>query len=267
MHPRIDYSTKVSAIVSSYNRYDSLIQALDGIRKQTYRNIEIIVVNDCSTDPRYYSGRATDVVWLDTEKNTRKIFGYPCLGYVRNKGIEVATGEYIAFLDDDDLWLPDKISRQLTSMVAGGYTMSCTEGLMGDGLFNPEGQYPVYHREHYRSFCQTFFTRHYGGWTGILPDVFDIELIRKHNFIIHSSVIVKREILDKVGLYKEFPLGGVEIDGEFFYEDWELWKRCLAHTDCLHLNSPLVYYDGGLSKKRVSHYFRFLSPGFWKKRS
>ena len=87
---------------------------------ELHKNIEIVVVNDYSKDSRYYARRPPDIISrnIDLPQNTKTQFGYPCPGYVRNQGIAVATGAYLAFLDDDDTWFPDKIRQQLMAMSA-----------------------------------------------------------------------------------------------------------------------------------------------------
>ena len=246
---------KLSVIINTYNRYDSFVQTLKSVQLQSYPNIEIIVVNDKSTDRRYGQIPSDDIIWVNVEKSSREKFGYPCLGYCRNIGISHATGDYIAFVDDDDYWLPHKIQRQLEALVQSDCQMACSEGMIGNGLYNPSQTYPIYHREFYADYCQTFFETHYSGWSDRLPDRFDLELIQKHNFIIHSSVVIEKAFLDQVGGYKELPLG---------VEDSDLWLRCLQHTDCIHINEPLLYYDGRLSertrlgriRKRIKRLFR-----------
>jgi len=100
---------KVSAVISTFNRADLVGHAIGSVIDQTYRNLEIIVVDDHSTD--------------NTEEVVKR-FGESRLQYIRhernkggsaarNTGIKAATGEYIAFLDDDDEWVENKIERQL----------------------------------------------------------------------------------------------------------------------------------------------------------
>ena len=108
---------KVSVIIPTFNRFRYLLNAIASVKKQTHANIEIIVVNDCSTDPDYLNcDFGKDVIVVHLEKNSKNIFGYACAGYVRNKGINISTGNYIAFLDDDDIWFPNKIELQINRM-------------------------------------------------------------------------------------------------------------------------------------------------------
>ena len=79
----------VSIIVPTYNRFEYLLNALESIRKQNYENIEIIIVNDCSTDERYYNHNfGKNVIKIDLEKNQKDVLGYVSAGHIRNFGIK-----------------------------------------------------------------------------------------------------------------------------------------------------------------------------------
>lgn len=105
----------ISAIITTHNRVDLLGRAINSVLSQTYSDIELIVVSDGSTD-------GTDELMKDYEidRRIRYINYSPARGgnYARNIGIESANGEYVAFLDDDDEWLPTKIERQVALMEA-----------------------------------------------------------------------------------------------------------------------------------------------------
>ncbi len=104
----------VSVIMPIYNAEKYLDNTLESIFSQDYENIEIVLVDDCSKD-----GSATvimnlqkthpEIVYFLQEKNMGA-------GAARNKALELAKGQYVAFLDSDDLWLPGKISRQIELM-------------------------------------------------------------------------------------------------------------------------------------------------------
>ena len=104
----------VSAVIPTYRRHsDIVIDAINSIKGQTYKNIEIIIVDDNGNDNKEYSEelylalRNIDGVrYYRQEKNLGACFA-------RNTGIELSNGDYIAFLDDDDCWKKDKIERQL----------------------------------------------------------------------------------------------------------------------------------------------------------
>jgi len=233
---------KVSAIIPTCNRFDGLKQAVDSVRNQTYKNIEIIVVNDGVADKSHCGHGFRDVVWLDLKPNSREKFGFPAPGYSRNAGISRATGDYVAFLDDDDMWFPSKIEKQLAIMQMEKVQMCCTEGLMGDFLYDSKKEYALYYAEYFKSFITEFFRKHFNIRNGIIPKRLTLDLVQKHNFLINSSVILEAALLRKAGLFRtDIPLG--------FGQDYDLWKRCLLYTDCWYLNEPLVYNDGRLSKK------------------
>lgn len=99
----------VSVVIPTYNRADALQRTLDSVLDQTHEDLEVLVVDDASTDETatvvadYDDSRVT---FLEHETNRGG-------SAARNTGIEQATGEYIAFLDSDDEWLPRKIERQV----------------------------------------------------------------------------------------------------------------------------------------------------------
>ena len=104
---------KVSAIITTHNRCDLLKKALDSVLNQTYKNIECIVVDDKSNDgtENYMNSvlennKQVKYIRIQDEKVTGGNFA-------RNLGIKNSTGEYIAFLDDDDEWFPEKIEKQV----------------------------------------------------------------------------------------------------------------------------------------------------------
>ena len=103
----------VSVIIPTHNRVDLLPRAIDSVLNQTYNDIEIIVVSDGSTD-------GTDAFMQRYEASKRiKYINYsPARGgnYARNTGFNAAQGEFVAFLDDDDEWLPTKIEKQVALM-------------------------------------------------------------------------------------------------------------------------------------------------------
>ncbi len=103
----------VSVIIPTYNRVNSLTDSLTSITNQTYKNIELIVVDDNSSDNTkeiIFSLEIPNLKFLTHEKN----LGAPA---ARNTGIKNCTGDFIAFMDDDDMWHPEKIERQLNYLI------------------------------------------------------------------------------------------------------------------------------------------------------
>jgi glycosyltransferase involved in cell wall biosynthesis len=109
----------VSVIIPTYNRAEMVCAAVDSVLKQTYPNIELIVVDDGSTDDttdalmRY--GSRLRLIHQDNSGPAA----------ARNRGAEIADGDIIAFLDSDDLWLPDKIEKQLKALEHYGDSVPC----------------------------------------------------------------------------------------------------------------------------------------------
>jgi glycosyltransferase involved in cell wall biosynthesis len=98
----------VSVIIPTYNRADLVAQAVASVQAQTYRDFEIVVVDDGGTDGTFEA--------LAARRELRVLRHPGCRGVAaaRNTGIAAARGEWLAFLDSDDLWLPDKLARQIS---------------------------------------------------------------------------------------------------------------------------------------------------------
>ena len=224
----------VSVIIPTYNRFKYLLNAIESVRNQTYKAHQIIVVNDGSSEPEYYSHNfGDDVIIVHLSKNTFTFFGTKLPGCIRNIGSMLATGKYIAFLDDDDVWLPEKLELQISELEKTHCLMSCTEGLIGEGVYDKTKLYPKYHSEYHFSTLKNIFSM-----TNILvhglPSIFNENMLKIHNCCIASSVIVDRELFIKAGMFKMLPPG---------QEDYDCWLRILKYTDCCHVSQPCVYYD------------------------
>ena len=102
---------KVSVVITAYNRPDYLEAALNSALGQTYGNYEIIVVDDCSKIDMSGAIESLpgDIRYVHQSKNAGP-------STARNRGVALASGDYVAFLDDDDQWLPNKLERQVAVM-------------------------------------------------------------------------------------------------------------------------------------------------------
>lgn len=114
----------VSIIMPAYNCDDFIGITLDSVIAQTYKNWEVIVVDDCSTD------NTAAVVKSYIEKDPRikyhKLERNSGAAVARNTAIDIARGRFIAFLDSDDVWLPTKLEKQIRFMLLNGYNFTCT---------------------------------------------------------------------------------------------------------------------------------------------
>ena len=120
----------VSIIVATYRRADELNTALDSLARQTYKNIEVVLVDD-NADPEW-NGRVAKTVEAFRAKCDIPIVYIANPGNMgsaasRNIGIAAAKGEYVSFLDDDDVYLPEKIERQLKDFMAADADFGLTD--------------------------------------------------------------------------------------------------------------------------------------------
>jgi glycosyltransferase involved in cell wall biosynthesis len=207
---------KVSVVIPAYNAMHYLPETLNSVFKQTYQDFEVLVVDDGSTDSiqDWFDRNVTDVrVKLIAQRNQG-------LSAARNTGIGRAQGEYIAFLDADDLWHPLKLAKQvdyLDHYAEVGLIYNWVAIIDADS--KPTG-------------------RIMGGT--IAGNVF-AEILQR-NIIDCPSVLVRRQCFDRVGLF-DVTLRSVE--------DWDMWIRIAAHYAFAVTQEPLVYYrqhSGNMSK-------------------
>ncbi len=234
---KIKYTPKnkplVSVIIPSYNRFDYLDNAIKSVHKQTYKNYEIIVINDGSTDNRYQDinfGSKVHVIHL--EQNQKKINGFGP-GSIRNFGTNKANGDLLAFLDDDDIWLEEKLERQLEEMSVNHLGLSSTEAFIGNGFYSPEIKYPLYISEHYIKDIKYIYKKTKFIKKDKLPRIWNYEFTLLHNCFITSSVVVEKNIFDILGGFRGLPL----------WADYDCWLGLQQLTDSIYVNEPLVYYD------------------------
>ena len=234
----------VSVIIPTFNRFKYLLNSIKSVLEQTHKNIEIIVVNDCSTDEEYYTSNFKEkfgdsVFIIHLPRNSRSYLGKVAGGgNARNIGMMLAKGDYIAFLDDDDYFLPTKIEKQLLAMKENNCKMCCTEGLIGHGVYNSDNKYNNYHYNgHY---WNALNNRCFKNNPELLKKMYENEIniwekdaIYTHNCVITSGVIIDKSIIKLAGY---FPL-------THYAEDWAYWKQIIKHTNCVFLRESLIYFD------------------------
>lgn len=200
---------KVSVITPIYNAEKYLRKTLDSILAQTYKDIEIVLVDDCSSDDsaniiREYMQKHPEIVYFLQETNQGA-------GAARNKALELATGQYVAFLDSDDIWYPNKVSKQIELMEKRNCPFSYTAIEMID-----ENDNLLKNKRNIKETC-------------------DYKYLLHNTIIATSSVIIDRTILGDFRM----PLrrGGQD------YATWLILLRegCLARG----INETLVKYRIG----------------------
>jgi hypothetical protein len=235
----------VSVVIPTYNRFSYLLNAIKSVYKQTHQNFEIIVVNDRSTDSEYYNNYKQDfddrLHVINLPKNSRSLHKRQVCGGgdSRNIGIMMSSGEYISVLDDDDQFLPDKLSKQLSAIQNSGpkVNMCSTEALHGHGPFHENVNYKNWHYQGvFWPSIQRIFSQHenflneiYGQQSNIVS----LKHISVHNVFCCSSVMFARSLVNSAGY---FPIHGMG-------EDWVYWKKLMNYTDCVYIRDPLTYVD------------------------
>jgi glycosyltransferase involved in cell wall biosynthesis len=162
----------VSVVMGTYNGALFLEEQLDSVLAQSYPSLEIIAIDDGSTDNtvailKEYAARDPRITVYVNEQN---------LGYVRNfeKGCSLSSGEYIALCDQDDYWLPDKVEKMVHAI--GNYPMVYCDSMLCDEKLNDIGR-NISHLVHYQNFddCRQLcvFSRMYGHATLITRFLFE----------------------------------------------------------------------------------------------
>lgn len=259
---------KVSVIITSYNRFDFACEAVESIKKQTYENIEIILIDDGSTDERYNNFLDDkSVTYIKRKNNTRIELGFPCPGRVRNDAISVCSGEYICFLDDDDYFYPTKVEEQLKLMIKNQAMISCTEAHIGNSNYSAEDKQSLakYQTEFYLNFNEKILSSVYKGSVSVFPRKITNSLIKKHNVIITSSVMVNRVAIHNMKFPEVSVFGNGKYNGKRDFEDWMMWRDISFKYDFLWIEEPLLYYNsrGKLKQKntlirKIRNKLRFL---------
>lgn len=230
----------VSVIIPSFERFDYLQNAICSINNQNYENLEIIIVNDCSKDSRYYNHKFQEnITKIDLEVNQKQEIGFISDGHIRNFGLKIAKGKYVATLDDDDYWLPNKLNHQIEILENSKNKMCSTEGLIGKGPYSSKNNYMLYNKERFKKKIAKKYKKNKFSSTRNFdfPSIFNFEFLKIHNSIIASSVVVEKELLDFIGGFRPIP------SSHDYAPDYDCWLGLLRLTNCEYVDTPLVYYD------------------------
>lgn len=121
---KLNGNTVISIIIPTYNAERFILNTINSVKAQTYKNWEIIVIDDCSSDRTVQIVKEQQVA--DKRIRIIKLKNNSGAAIARNTGIKSANGKYVAFLDSDDLWLPEKLEKQVVFMQENDIVFSFT---------------------------------------------------------------------------------------------------------------------------------------------
>lgn len=204
----------VSIIMPSYNCGGLEVDSIHSVQRQTYQNWEIIFVDDCSSDNTKAVVEAINdprIRYFKNEKNSGAAVS-------RNTALREAKGRWIAFLDSDDLWMPDKLEKQIRFMEENGYKFSYTyyEEMDADG--NDTGIIVMGPKRITKAGMFAFC------WPGCLTVMYDAEAI-----------------------------GLIQIEDIKKNNDYAMWLKVCQKADCYLIPETLAKYRRGRSGSVSSH--------------
>jgi glycosyltransferase involved in cell wall biosynthesis len=195
----------VSVVIPAFNSSMYISECIDSVLAQSYKNLEIIVVDDGSSDN-------TESIVKSYNETAIRFFSQRNSGsaIARNFAVEKANGEWLAFIDSDDIWHPEKLTSQFSECFDKYWSHT--------DYYYLSTLYPEYTR------ATDFVPKHSG-------DVFKQLLLE--NTIATSTVMIRKEI------FEEF--GGYNPDLKAL-QDWDLWLRVAEKYEICYLDIPLMSY-------------------------
>lgn len=197
----------VSVVMPAYNAEKYITAATSSVLEQTYENLELIIVNDCSKD------HTLQVIQNCAKKDSRirVLSNEENLGvsYTRQRGVETADGEWIAFLDSDDMWAPDKLEKQIEAQRKSNADLIFT----GSGFMDDDGNRK--------------------DWILHVPEQVSYRTLLKQNIISNSSVLIRKSAYKKCAV----------LGGYMLHEDFACWLQYLRQGGRVcGIDEPLLIY-------------------------
>lgn len=205
---------EVSVIIPTYNRAKYVTHAIDSVLAQTYSDYEIIIVDDGSTD------NTREVLETYMDKIRYLYQDNAGVSAARNTGIKTAKGKWIAFLDSDDEWLPEKLSRQMGSLARTGAKVCFTNIIWNS-------------KEAGKSLRDETYKGKYSD-DEVFYEPLELLLHRSSLYNVLSAVVIESRLLARVGCFDERISYG---------EDIRLFVRLTFETPFVYVHQLLVLFD------------------------
>jgi len=207
----------VTMIVLCYNQSRFVVETLESVKAQTYKHTELIIVDDCSTDDsvavidRWLQENQIECTFIRHQENQ---------GICKslNDALAVATGKYISMVASDDVWMPDKIARQVAIMESQLETV----GVLYSDAFQMD--------ENGQALPDMFIAAHKK--LAQMPQGQILDTLLDGNFIPGMTTLIRRSCYHRVGLYDE----------NLPWEDWDMWMRIARLFSFLYSSSPSAKY-------------------------
>lgn len=196
---------KVTVLMPVYNGEKYLAEAITSILTQTYVNFELLIINDGSRD------RSVEIIHSYEDPRIRLIHNEQNLGLVTtlNKGMDLAQGEYIARMDQDDISMPNRLAKQLFYLEQYPDVGMCGTWIQVFGIGNYVEKYPTDHASIKAS-------------------------LLFYNALAHPTVMMRKKMFDRFNL---------RYDIDYLHaEDYELWQRCSNCFEIVNLGEVLLKY-------------------------
>lgn len=207
----------VTVVIPTYNRAHVICRTIDNVFEQTYPNIEVIVVDDGSTDDtqarlRQYAGRI-------------RVISQPNAGpaAARNRGIEAARREFIALQDSDDLWMPTKLERQVALLQRSDKSVVCC---LCDAILRYTDRPESTAFQH----AWLFPSCEEGIWTNVA------EVLATRFVFFCQTAVIRRQVLERIGGFDETLK---------YHEDYELPLRLALQGPWAFIREPLTIWHEG----------------------
>ena len=210
--------TEIDIILPNYNSSEFIELTIDSVIGQTQKNWNLIIVDDCSDEKtkkilnKYSQNKNIQIVFLDKNKGA---------AFCRNHALELSKSEYVAFLDSDDVWFPDKLTKQINFMKKNNYNFTYTNYTL-----NRKDRYGLYKNQWVRGYDIS-------NQNSIRPrEKYNFDIFIKDTSIATSTMMIKGE------LARKYKFTDTKICEDYFYKCSILkeigYAYCLNESDTLY---------------------------------